>query len=77
MFYNFIITDSGIALMDGNDVQDVQTIGAFQNGFSVMAKMIVGTIVMNFWRTALNATKQETFNVETIDAFQGIFFFII
>jgi hypothetical protein len=60
-----------IVQQDGNGVQDNQITDAFQNGCSVMVKMIVGITVMKHQKIAQFAIQRPTSNVITTDVFQN------
>lgn len=66
-----ICVDSVTALPDGNDAQVNRTTVAFQNGCSVMERMIAETTVMNCLKIARFATQKLTLNAPIIDAYQS------
>lgn len=60
----------------GNGVQVNQIIDAYQNGYSVMAKMIVVITVMKNQKIAPYVILTQISNVQTIVAYQSNFYFI-
>lgn len=60
-----------IARLDGEDVLANLTTDVFQNGYSVMERMIVETIVMNFRRIAQHAKLTLTSSVRITAVFQN------
>lgn len=58
-----------IVQQDGRDVQDNQTIVAFQNGYSVMAKMTVEITAMNCLKTVQFAIQKQISSAKTTAAF--------
>lgn len=60
-----------IAQLAGEDVQDSQIIVAFQNGCSVMEKMIVEIIAMSCQKIVQHANKSLTINVKIIAAYRS------
>lgn len=59
----------GIVQQDGRDVQDNQITAVFQNGSSVMEKMIAETTVMNYQKIVQCAILTQTSSARIIAAF--------
>lgn len=66
-----ISADKRIALLDGNVVPVEAITGVFQNGFSVMGKMIAVTTVMKIPPTVLNVMQLQTSNVLIVVVYQN------
>ena len=64
----------GTAQMAGNGARVELIIGAYLNGYSVMAKMIVVMALTNFPKIVRSVTRPVTSNVKVIDAFPSEFF---
>lgn len=66
-----ICADNVIVQLDGNGAQVNRTIVAYQNGCSVMAKMIAAITVMNHQKIVRFVVAKQTSSARTIDAFQS------